>query len=115
MHLRWLEAGALGTNAIVGGGAPLALGAAFAHKHAKTDVLTVNYFGDGASNIGSVLESFNLAAAWKLPVLFFVENNRYAVATHVNEATAEPSVSGRGPGFGIPSWRVNGQTLSPSC
>ena len=108
MHLRWLEAGALGTNALVGGGAPLALGAAFAHKHAKTDVLTVNYFGDGASNIGSVLESFNLAAAWKLPVLFFVENNLYAVSTHVNEVTAEPSISARGPGFGIPSWRVDG-------
>ena len=108
MHLRWIEAGGLGTNAIVGGGAPLALGAAFAHKFAKTDALAVTYFGEGAINIGSVLESFNLAAAWKLPVLFFVENNRYAVATHVNEVTAEPRVSARGPGFGIPSWHVDG-------
>ena len=84
------------------------MGAAFAHKYAKTDALTVNYFGEGAINIGSVLESFNLAAAWKLPVLFFVENNQYAVATHVSEVTAEARVSGRGPGFGIPSWRVDG-------
>ncbi|QKC98342.1 alpha-ketoacid dehydrogenase subunit alpha/beta [Mesorhizobium sp. NZP2298] len=108
MHLRWVEAGGLGTNAIVGGGVPLALGAAFAHKHSNTDAIAVSYFGEGAINIGSVLESFNLAAAWKLPVLFFVENNRYAVATHVEEVTAEPSVSARGPGFGIPSWRVDG-------
>jgi 2-oxoisovalerate dehydrogenase E1 component len=108
MHLRWIEAGGLGTNAIVGGGAPLALGAAFAHKFAGTDALAVTYFGEGAINIGSVLESFNLAAAWKLPVLFFVENNRYAVSTHVNEVTAEPRVSARGPGFGIPSWHVDG-------
>jgi 2-oxoisovalerate dehydrogenase E1 component len=108
MHLRWIEAGGLGTNAIVGGGAPLALGAAFAHKHAGTDALAVTYFGEGAINIGSVLESFNLAAAWKLPVLFFVENNRYAVATHVSEVTTETRVSARGPGFGIPSWRVDG-------
>lgn len=108
MHLRWEAAGGLGTNAIVGGGVPLALGAAFAHKHSGTDALAVTYFGEGAINIGSVLESFNLAAAWKLPVLFFVENNRYAVATHVEEATAEPRVSARGPGFGIPSWHVDG-------
>jgi 2-oxoisovalerate dehydrogenase E1 component len=108
MHLRWVEAGGLGTNAIVGGGVPLALGAAFAHKQAKTDAIVATYFGEGAINIGSVLESFNLAAAWKLPVLFFVENNRYAVATHVEEVTAEARVSGRGPGFGIPSWKVDG-------
>jgi 2-oxoisovalerate dehydrogenase E1 component len=108
MHLRWAEAGALGTNAIVGGGVPLALGAAFAHKQSGTDAIAVSYFGEGAINIGSVLESFNLAAAWKLPVLFFVENNRYAVATHIDEVTAEHRVSARGPGFGIRSWRVDG-------
>ncbi len=59
-------------------------------------------------NIGSVLESLNLAAAWRLPVLFFVENNQYAVATTVAESTAEVRLSARGPGFGIPSWRVDG-------
>jgi 2-oxoisovalerate dehydrogenase E1 component len=108
MHLRWAEAGALGTNAIVGGGVPLAAGAALAHKRAGTGAVAVTYFGDGAVNIGSVLESMNLAATWKLPLLFFVENNRYAVATSVEEATAEPRLSARGLAFGIPAWRVDG-------
>src|SRR3954471_407603 len=108
MHLQWREAGAMGTNAIVGGGVPQALGFAFNQRQAGTDAVTVTYFGDGAINIGSVLESFNLAAAWKLPVCFFVENNRYAVSTHVADVTAEPRLSGRGPGFNIASWKVDG-------
>ncbi|MEZ6023728.1 MAG: thiamine pyrophosphate-dependent enzyme [Hyphomonadaceae bacterium] len=108
MHLRWAEAGALGTNAIVGGGAPMAAGAAFAHKRAGTNNIAINYFGDGAVNIGSVLETMNLAAAWKLPLMFFIENNLYAVATHVDEVTAEPRLSARGQAFAIPAWRVDG-------
>jgi 2-oxoisovalerate dehydrogenase E1 component len=108
MHLQWLEAGALGTNAIVGGGVPLAAGSAWAHRHAGTDAVAVTYLGDGAANIGSTLETLNLAAAWKLPLCFFIENNLYAVSTHVAEVTAEPRLSGRGPGFGIPSWKVDG-------
>jgi 2-oxoisovalerate dehydrogenase E1 component len=108
MHLQWLEAGAIGTNAIVGGGVPLAAGSAWAHRHAGTDAVAFTFFGDGAINIGSTLETFNLAAAWKLPLCFFVENNRYAVSTHVDEVTAESRLSGRGPGFGIPSWKVDG-------
>ena len=108
MHLQWEEAGAIGTNAIVGGGVPLAAGSAWAHRHAGTDAVAVTYFGDGAINIGSTLETFNLAAAWKLPVCFFVENNRYAVSTSVEEATGEPRLSARGPGFGIRSWQVDG-------
>lgn len=108
MHLRWIEAGALGTNAIVGGGVPLAAGAAMAHKLAGTGDIAVTYFGDGAINIGSTLETMNLAAAWSLPLLFVVENNLYAVATHVDEAARETRLSGRGPGFGIPAWRVDG-------
>ena len=86
MHLRWDEAGMLGTNAIVGGGVPMAAGAAWAHKRAGTGDVAFTYFGDGAVNIGSVLETMNLAAAWKLPLCFFIENNRYAVSTHVEEA-----------------------------
>jgi 2-oxoisovalerate dehydrogenase E1 component len=108
MHLRWREAGALGTNAIVGGGVPAAAGAAWAHKHAGTDNVAATYFGDGAVNIGSVLETMNLAAAWKLPLLFQIENNQYAVSTTVTEATGEPRLSARGQGFGIPAWRVDG-------
>jgi 2-oxoisovalerate dehydrogenase E1 component len=108
MHLRWDEAGAIGTNAIVGGGVPLAAGSAWSHRHAGTDKVAVTYFGDGASNIGSTLETFNLAAAWSLPLCFFIENNRYAVSTNVEEVTAEPRLSARGPGFGIQSWQVDG-------
>jgi 2-oxoisovalerate dehydrogenase E1 component len=108
MHLQWKDAGAIGTNAIVGGGVPLAAGSAWAHRYAGTDAVAVTYFGDGASNIGSTLESFNLAAAWRLPICFFIENNQYAVSTNVTEATAEPRLSARGPGFGIASWKVDG-------
>ncbi|MGH3301198.1 MAG: alpha-ketoacid dehydrogenase subunit alpha/beta [Streptosporangiaceae bacterium] len=108
MHLQWREAGAIGTNAIVGGGVPQAAGSAWAHQHAGTGAVAVTYFGDGAINIGSTLESMNLAAAWSLPLCFFIENNRYAVATTVEEATGEPRLSARGPGFGITSWKVDG-------
>ncbi|MCT2086913.1 thiamine pyrophosphate-dependent enzyme [Microbacterium enclense] len=108
MHLQWLEAGALGTNAIVGGGAPLATGHAWAQKHAGTSDVSINYFGDGSSQIGSVLESMNLASTWKLPVAFFVENNLYAVSTRADEASADTRFSVRGQGFSIPAWRVDG-------
>jgi 2-oxoisovalerate dehydrogenase E1 component len=108
MHLRWPQAGALGTNAIVGGGVPMAAGQAWANRHAGTDAVMVTYFGDGAVNIGSVLETMNLAAAWKLPLCFFIENNRYAVSTGVEEITAEPRLSARGQAFNIPSWHVDG-------
>jgi 2-oxoisovalerate dehydrogenase E1 component len=108
MHLQWHEAGAIGTNAIVGGGVPLAAGSAWAHRKSGSDAVAVTYFGDGATNIGSTLETFNLAAAWHLPLCFFIENNQYAVSTSVQEATGEPRLSARGPGFGIPSWKVDG-------
>ena len=102
MHLRWLEAGALGTNAIVGGGVPLAAGAGWAHKHAGTDRVAVTYFGDGAVNIGSVLETMNLTAAWKTPLCFFIENNRYAVSTTVEESTRRTAPVGARPGLQHP-------------
>ncbi len=108
MHLQWLEAGALGTNAIVGGGVPFAAGNAWAQKHAGTSDATIAYFGDGSAQIGSVLETLNLAAAWKLPICFFIENNLYAVSTNIAEAVADNRLSVRGQGFGIPSWKVDG-------
>ncbi len=108
MHLQFLEAGALGTNAIVGGGVPLAAGSAWANRQAGTNAVAITYFGDGAINIGSVLETMNLASAWKLPLCFFVENNGYAVSTTVAEATGEPRLAARGQAFNIPSWSVDG-------
>ena len=108
MHLQWKAAGAMGTNAIVGGGVPQAAGFAWANRQAGTDAVSVTYFGDGAVNIGSTLETFNLASAWHLPVCFFIENNLYAVSTAVTEATGEPRLSARGLGFNIASWKVDG-------
>ncbi|MET0451073.1 MAG: thiamine pyrophosphate-dependent enzyme [Mycobacterium sp.] len=108
IHLQWLEAGALGSNAIVGGGVPLAAGNAWSQRAAGTRDVTISYFGDGAVNIGSTLETMNLAAAWDIPLNFFIENNLYAVATTVDESTREHRLSGRGLGFGIPAWRVDG-------
>jgi 2-oxoisovalerate dehydrogenase E1 component len=108
MHLRWAESGNLGTNAIVGGGVPFAAGAAWAHRRTSSGDVAFTYFGDGAVNIGSVLETMNMAAAWKLPLCFFIENNRYAVSTTVEEATAETRLSARGLAFNIRSWKVDG-------
>jgi len=108
MHLRWDQSGNLGTNAIVGGGVPMAAGSAWAHRRAGTGQVMVTYFGDGASNIGSLLETMNLAAAWSLPLCFFIENNLYAVSTHVREVSADERLSVRALGFGIPAWRVDG-------
>ena len=108
MHLQWREAGAMGTNAIVGGAVPQAAGFAWSDKHAGTDAVSVTYFGDGAVNIGSVLETFNLAAAWKLPVCFFIENNHYAVSTTPRKPPVSLGCPHADLGFGIPSWRVDG-------
>ncbi len=108
MHLRWREAGALGTNAIVGGGVPPANGVAWALKrHGKGDVV-FTFFGDGAVNIGAVPESMNLAALWDLPICFFIENNGYAVSTTIEEETRETRLSSRGGAYGIPAFRVDG-------
>lgn len=108
MHLRWGEAGALGTNAIVGGGVPMATGAAWSNKRAGTGDVVFSYVGEGGVHIGSVPEAMNLAALWDLPICFFIENNGFAVATTLAEQTREPRVSARGLGFGIPAFRVNG-------
>ncbi len=108
MHLRWAEAGALGTNAIVGGGVPLANGVAWAKKRQGNGDVVFSFFGDGATNIGAVPESMNLAALWDLPICFFIENNGYAVSTRLEEETRETRLSSRGQAYAIPSYRVDG-------
>lgn len=108
MHLRWVEAGAMGTNAIVGGGVPIANGIAWAQKRRGRGEVTFTFFGDGAMNIGAVPESMNLAALWGLPICFFVENNGYAVSTRLEEETKETRLSSRGGAYAIPAWRVDG-------
>ena len=108
MHLRWAEAGSQGTNAIVGGGVPLATGLAWSKKHQGKGDVVVTYLGDGAVNIGAVPESMNLASLWSLPLCFFIENNSYAVSTKLDESTHDPRLSSRGAGYAIPSFRVDG-------
>jgi 2-oxoisovalerate dehydrogenase E1 component len=114
MHLRWDEAGIFGTNAIVGGGVPLATGLAWSRKRSGTNPDTgepdvvVAFFGDGALHMGVVAESFNLAALHDLPILFFIENNQVAVSTSVPEATRETRLTARGLAYRIPSFTVDG-------
>lgn len=108
MHLKWDECGVLGSNAIVGGNIPHAVGYALAEKMKATGQIAVAFFGDGAMQNGSAYESMNMAALYRLPVIFFCENNLYAVSTHVREQTAEPRLSGRGISLGIPGMSVDG-------
>ena len=108
MHLRWDDAGVIGTNAIVGGGVPLANGAAWSKQRQNNGEVVFTFYGDGACHIGNVLESMNLAALYNLPICFFIENNQYAVSTTLAEEARETRMSSRGPGFGIPSFRVDG-------
>ena len=108
MHLRWEEAGALGTNAIVGGGVPIANGVAWAKKRRGQGHVAFTFLGDGAVNIGAVPESMNLAALWNVPICFFIENNGYAVSTNIKEETRETRLSSRGCAYGIPAFKVDG-------
>lgn len=108
MHLRWADAGAIGSNAIVGGGVPFAVGVAWAKKRLGTRDVVISFFGDGGINSGTVMEAMNLAALYRLPICFFIENNQYAIATALAEASLETRLSSRGGAFGIPSFRVNG-------
>jgi 2-oxoisovalerate dehydrogenase E1 component len=108
MHLRYPPAGVLGSNAIVGGNLPHAVGYALADKHLGSDGISVAFFGDGAMQMGTTYESINLAALYNLPVIFFVENNFYAVSTHLREQTREVRLTARGQGLAVPSIEVDG-------
>lgn len=108
MHLRFPKAGFIGSNAIVGGGIPLATGVAFAEKFNKTGNVVVCFFGDGAINQGSFHEACNLAGLWNLPVIFFLENNEYAVATHKDEACAVKELSIRASSYGMDGHIIDG-------
>jgi len=108
MHIADLSKGMLGANGILGAGAPLICGAALAAKHRKDGGVGISFFGDGASNQGTVLESMNLAAVWNLPAIFVVENNGYAESTSREYAVAVDSYVDRAAGFGIPGVTVDG-------
>jgi pyruvate dehydrogenase E1 component alpha subunit len=108
MHIADLDKGMLGANGIVGAGPPLICGAALAAKMKGTKGVGVAFFGDGASNQGTVLESMNLANIWKLPVIFLAENNGYAESTGVGYNVPTPNIADRAAGFGMPGVTVDG-------
>lgn len=108
MHIADLDKGMMGANGIVGAGPPLICGAALAAKYKGTKGVGVAFFGDGASNQGTVLESLNLASIWKLPVVFLNENNGYAESTGASYSVATPNISDRAAGFGMPGAKVDG-------
>jgi acetoin:2,6-dichlorophenolindophenol oxidoreductase subunit alpha len=108
MHIADLSKGMMGANGILGAGAPLICGAALASKFRGDRGVGITFFGDGAANQGTVLESMNLAAVWNLPVVFVVENNGYAEATSVEYATAVESYVDRAAGFGMPGVTIDG-------
>jgi pyruvate dehydrogenase E1 component alpha subunit len=107
MHIADLSKGMLGANGIVGAGGPLACGAALTAKTLKTGGVAVAFYGDGASNQGAILESYNLAKIWNLPVLFVAEDNGYAESTASSWSVAGSQLK-RAEGFAIPAREVNG-------
>jgi pyruvate dehydrogenase E1 component alpha subunit len=111
MHAADPAVGVLGGNGIVGGGIPHAVGAAYASVLDGADRVAVTFFGEGASNQGSFHESMNLAAAWKLPVLFVCENNLYAEMTPFAATVGAPSVAARAAGYGVPGHAVDGNDV----
>src|SRR5918912_2574954 len=102
MHIADTSKGNLGANGIVGGGIPIAVGAALTAKQTKTDRVAVAFFGDGGANQGTFHEGLNLAAIWKLPVLFVLENNQYAETNPVRDAFAVEDIAERAAGYGMP-------------
>jgi acetoin:2,6-dichlorophenolindophenol oxidoreductase subunit alpha len=110
MHIADPDTGNLGANAIVAGSAGIATGAAFSSKRLGNGRVTVCFFGEGALGQGVVYEVMNMAALWKLPVIYVCENNMYNEYTHVSEAAAG-DILGRGPAFGVPSESVDGQDV----
>ena len=111
MHLFDPAVGVMGTVGIVGGGIPLSTGLGLAMKMQKTDRVAVSFFGDGASNNGAFHESLNLAALWKLPVIYVCENNMYATSVAVWRSTSVPDIGVRGTAYGIPGVTVDGNRV----
>lgn len=111
MHIADFTKGNLGANAIVGGGIPIATGAALAAKLRGSDQVAVSFFGDGASNEGTFHESLNMAAVWKLPIVFICENNGYGISVPVSQSTSVKDISVRGVGYNMPGITVDGNDV----
>ncbi len=111
MHMFSIEHKFYGGHGIVGAQVSLGAGLAFAHKYNEDGGVCVAYFGDGAANQGQVYESFNMASLWKLPIIFVIENNGYAMGTAVNRSSAETEFFRRGTAFRIPGMDVDGMDV----
>jgi len=111
MHMFSVEHGFYGGHGIVGAQVPLGTGLAFAHKYRDDGGVCLTYLGDGAVNQGQVYEAFNMASLWKLPVIYAIENNQYAMGTSVARSHSEPDLYKRGESFRIPGVRVDGMDV----
>ena len=111
MHMFSSEKKFYGGHGIVGAQVPLGTGLAFANKYRGNKNVCLTYFGDGAANQGQVYESFNMAELWKLPVIYVIENNQYAMGTSVERSSAVADFSKRGASFGIPGVQVDGMDV----
>jgi pyruvate dehydrogenase E1 component alpha subunit len=111
MHMFSREKKFYGGHGIVGAQVSLGTGLAFANRYRKNNNVAYAYFGDGAANQGQVYESFNMAALWKLPVIYVIENNRYAMGTAVTRASSQTDFSKRGVSFNIPGEQVDGMDV----
>ncbi len=111
MHMFSVEKGFFGGHGIVGAQVPLGTGLAFANTYRGNDNVCLTYFGDGAANQGQVYESFNMAELWKLPVIYVIENNRYAMGTAITRSSATIDLSRRGLSFNIEGEQVDGMDV----
>lgn len=111
MHIADVEAGILGANGIVAGGLPIATGVGLSIQLQKQDRVVLAFFGDGAANTGAFHEAVNMAAIWDLPVIFFCENNRYAMSMPVERAFGVENISDRACAYGIPGVTVDGNDV----
>ncbi len=111
MHMFSVEHGFYGGHGIVGAQVSLGTGLAFKHKYAGDGGVCLAYFGDGAANQGQVYESFNMAELWKLPIIFVIENNQYAMGTSVNRSSAEDQLYKRGESFRIAGLQIDGMDV----
>ena len=111
MHMFSREKNFFGGHGIVGAQAPIGTGLAFSNRYKGSDAVCVTYFGDGASNQGQVYEAFNMASLWKLPVVYIIENNQYAMGTSVARASAETELHKRGLSLEIPGEEVDGMDV----
>ncbi len=111
MHMFSREKGFFGGHGIVGAQVPLGTGIAFAKRYSGEDSVALTYLGDGAINQGQVYEAFNMAALWKLPVVYVIENNKYGMGTSIERASARTDLYQRGQAYGIPGAQVNGMDV----